>query len=268
MMADEALLVERHAATLLLKMNRASQRNAIDLELRAALAEAVYMARDDDGIRAVVLTSVGGNFSAGGDLKSLTAQDRSLAQDRQRVRDVHHWLSELVHLDKPVIAAVDGAAFGAGFSLALAADFVIATPRARFCAVFARIGLVPDFAMGWLLPRMVGSQRAKEIMFTAREVSSEEAMALGIVLERVEPVALLEHALALAARMTEASPEAFGLCKQLIGRAFHLGYAELAEFESHAQAQAIHSDYHRRAVEDFLARRPARFQWSPAAGAK
>src|SRR5690606_15062203 len=114
-------------------------------------------------------------------LKSLTEEERPAWDCRDRVRRLHPWFRELVNLEKPVIAAVEGAAFGAGFNLALASDIVIAAADARFCAAFARIGLVPDLGGLYLLPRIVGLQRAKEIVFTARELDAQEAMSMGIV---------------------------------------------------------------------------------------
>ena len=105
-----------------------------------------------------------------------------------------------------MIAAVDGAAYGAGFSLALAADFVLVTPRARFCMSFMRIGLVPDCGAFYTLPRIVGAQRARELILSAREVGAQEALSLGIAMEQHESAALMPRALALAASFAGASP--------------------------------------------------------------
>jgi 2-(1,2-epoxy-1,2-dihydrophenyl)acetyl-CoA isomerase len=258
---EPPVLRERHGATLLITLNRPAQRNAIDLELRAALADAVFEARDDDTVKAVVIAGSGGAFSAGGDLKSLTAEARSVYQDRDRIRRIHTWLRELVHLEKPVIAAVDGPAFGAGFSIALACDFVLATPRSTFCAVFGRIGLVPDMAMFFLLPRIVGLQRAKELIFSARDIGAEEARTLGIVLDLTAPEHLMEKALAIAHRLCDASTEAIGMAKNVLNRAHNLDYDSLAELEAHAQAVARHSEYHRAAVQAFLDKRPLKLRW-------
>lgn len=259
--SDAPVLCERHGAVMRICLNRPAQRNAIDLELREALAEAVYEARDSAEVRAVVLTGSGSAFCAGGDLKSLTAEQRPVYQDRDRIRRIHRWLRELVHLEKPVVAAVDGPAFGAGFSLALACDFVLASPRATFCAVFGRIGLVPDMAMFFLLPRVVGLQRAKDLILSARDLPAEEARALGIVMELVPAERLQDEAMALATRLCDASTEAIGLAKSVLARAHDLDYDTLAELESSAQAVARHSDYHREAVRAFLEKRPLRLKW-------
>src|SRR3546814_15947724 len=100
---------------------------------------------------------------------------------------MHLWFRELVNIEKPVIAAVDGPAFGAGFNLALACDFILGTPQARFCSVFGRIGLVPDLGGLFLLPRIVGLQRAKEIVFPSSEVTTQTALSLGILYQIVLP---------------------------------------------------------------------------------
>jgi 2-(1,2-epoxy-1,2-dihydrophenyl)acetyl-CoA isomerase len=251
---------ERHGATLVIRLNRPERRNAFDLEVRQGIADAVLEARDDDAVRAVVITGTDGIFCAGGDLKSLSEAKRPVFKDRERIRRLHHLFHHLVNLEKPVIAAVDGPAFGAGFNLALACDFVIATPRARFCAVFGRIGLVPDLGGFFLLPRIVGLQRAKDLVFSAREVDAEEARSLGIVMQLAAPDRLMDEALALAARYHDASTEALGIAKNILNRSFNLDQDTLAELEANAQALALHTAYHDEAVANFLGKRPLRFK--------
>lgn len=251
---------ERHGATLVIRINRPERRNAFDLEVRQGIAEAVYEARDDDTIRAVVIAGADGVFCAGGDLKSLSEGKRPIFKDRDRIRRLHTWFRELVNLEKPVIAAVDGPAFGAGFNLALACDFIIGTPRTRFSAVFGRIGLVPDLGGFFLLPRIVGLQRAKDLVFSAREVDAEEAQRLGILMQIVEPEQLMDTALTLASRYHDASTEALGLAKNILNRSFNLDQDTLAELESSAQALAIHTAYHDEAVANFLGKQPLKFK--------
>ena len=174
---------------------------------------------------------------------------------------MHRWLRDLVDLEMPVIAAVDGAAYGAGFSFALAADFILATPRARFCAVFGRIGLVPDLGMFHLLPRVVGLARAKELIYSARVVPAEEARALGIVYAVHPPEQLLPAAQALAKRFSHASREALGLSKNILNQALHLDAHALEDMESHAQAVCMSTDYYQDAVQRTLDRQPLAFDW-------
>jgi len=255
------VLTEKRGATLLVTLNRPERRNAFDLEMRKAIGEAVLAARDDAEVKAVVLTGSGGAFCAGGDLSALSSQERPAFGDRERIRRLHPWFRELVHLEKPVIAAVEGPAFGAGFNLALAADFILGASSARFCAVFGRIGLVPDLGGFFLLPRIVGLQRAKELVFSAREVGAEEALRLGILYAVHPAERLLQEALALAARFHGASTEAIGIAKSVLTRSFNLDYDTLAELEASAQALALHSEYHKDAVARFLEKKPLAFRW-------
>lgn len=257
------LQIEKHGTTAVLTLNRPEQRNALDLELRAAFAEAVPQVRDDPSVRAVVIAGAGGHFCAGGDIKGLaqTPQGpRDIFEGRERIRKIHRWFDELVDLEKPVIAAVDGSAFGAGLSLALAADFVIASPRAKFCAVFARIGYVPDMGLMYLLPRAVGLARAKELVFSARAVDAAEAQALGIV-QQVAAGDVLQEALDLAARFAHAPTEALGLAKSVMNRAFESDRDTVYAQEAAAQAMCRESAFHQEAVRRFLAKEAPQYQW-------
>ena len=175
--------VENDIARLVL--NRQDQRNALDLDMRDEIELVVRRLRAERNAKALVITGAGGAFCAGGDLRALSEGRRPATVNRERIRRLHVWFSELLDLEIPVIAVVDGPAFGAGFNLALAADFILATPRAQMCAVFVRIGLVPDLGGLQLLPRIVGLQRAKEIIFSGRVIGAEEAKSLGIVHEIV-----------------------------------------------------------------------------------
>ena len=179
------LLFEVDGGVATITMNRPQARNALDAAMKDAFAEIVPRVASDASIRAVVLAGAGGAFCAGGDLRGMAAVRPAMTLDgwRQRMREVQPWLIQLIELDKPLVAAVDGPAYGAGFGLALAADFVVASPRARFCLSFMKVGLGPDFGAVYTLPRVVGVQRAKELMLSAREVPADEALRLGLVLE-------------------------------------------------------------------------------------
>ncbi len=162
----ETMSYEVRDGIALITFDRPKARNALDVPMRRELASLVSEIRDDDNVRAVILTGGGGVFCAGGDIRGLS-EERTSAQSYKRIADLHVWLPSLVNLEKPVIAAVDGPAFGGGMNLALTADFILASDTARFCQVFGRIGLVPDLAGMYLLPRLVGLQRAKELCFRA-----------------------------------------------------------------------------------------------------
>ena len=249
--------VREQVATLTLA--HAATRNALGPQMREEVAEVVRGVKRDRSIRALVITGAGGHFCSGGDLRNIASVGLDNQGWRERLHELHSWLQDLLTLDRPVIAAVDGAAFGAGFGLALAADFVIATPRARFCVSFLRVGLVPDCGVFYTLPRIVGPQRAKELMLSAREVGADEALRLGITMELQPPEQLLARAQAIAASFVHASPVAVSLIKRAVAAGGDL--ATQLEHEANAQALAMGTQTHRDAVQDFLAKRPARFQW-------
>ena len=254
-----AIRYERQGSTAVLTLDTPSNRNAFTPALRDDLARAIAQARGDADVRALVLTGAGGQFCSGGDLRGIAQAELGNAGWRARMQDTQRWFSDLILMDKPVIAAVDGAAYGAGFSLALAADFVLATPRARFCMSFLKLGLVPDCGAFYTLPRVVGAQRARELMLSAREVGAIEACDLGIVMELHDPAQLVPRALALADSFAGASPLAVSLVKRATGDAGAL--AAMLDAEANAQALAFGTTEHRDAVNRFLDKQPLPFQW-------
>ncbi|MCL4746390.1 MAG: enoyl-CoA hydratase/isomerase family protein [Burkholderiaceae bacterium] len=243
----------------LLTLNRPSRRNAVDLQMRGEIPDAIARVRADHSIRVLILTGAGGHFCAGGDLASMQGAIADAAAGRDRLHANIGWVEELVMLDRPVIAAVDGHAAGAGCNLALAADFILATPEARFTQSFLRVGLVPDFAGMYLLPRIVGLQRAKELVFSARALAADEAMELGIV-HSIHPAGqLLDAARSMAKGFCQAAPAALGLAKQSLNRSFNLDLRTALEFEAAAQGICFNTEWHREAVRRFLAKEPSQF---------
>jgi 2-(1,2-epoxy-1,2-dihydrophenyl)acetyl-CoA isomerase len=251
--------VEDGVATITL--NRPRQKNAIDLVMRAELAEMVREARRDRGIQALVLAGAGGAFCAGGDIRTMQAGDGSADNARERLLDLHVLVEELVGFDRPVIAAVDGPAYGAGFGLALTADFILASPNARFCLSFLRLGLIPDCGVFYTLPRIVGLQRAKELAFSAREIGAEEARQMGIVFEIQAQERLAQRARELALSFSHASLTALSISKRAFNGSLNSTLGTLLELEASGQGVARSTDYHRTAVARFLEKQPAPFQW-------
>lgn len=257
----ETVLYEVADGVATLTLNRPAQRNAIDLRMRDEIAQCLAALKRDRDVRALVVTGAGGAFCAGGDLRGIQSAQLDGAGWRQRMKDAHDWVGALISLDRPVVAAVDGPAFGAGFSLALAADFVIASPRASFCLSFMKVGLVPDFGAFHTLPRVVGVQRAKELMLSAREVAADEARRLGIVFEIAPADRVLARAQALAASFAGASPLAASLVKRALAATPAAGLDAMLDFEADAQALCFASSEHQAAVARFLDKQPAAFRW-------
>lgn len=247
--------------TAVLALARPDRKNAFDLDMRAEIADAVARVRDDSAVRALILTGEGGDFCAGGDLRAMSQGPIDAIAGRERMRAAHRWIRPLIELDRPVIAAVDGVAFGAGFSLALTADIVLITARARFSMSFMRVGLVPDCGAFYTLPRAVGLQRAKELILSARVVEAEEALRLGIAMEIVPTGQLMERARAIAASFAAASGTVVSLVKDAFTHGGSDDLAAALHFEAAAQGVAFSTEYHRSAVRDFLDKKPLKFNW-------
>ncbi|MEM7408459.1 MAG: enoyl-CoA hydratase/isomerase family protein [Pseudomonadota bacterium] len=242
-------------------MNRPDVLNALTDGMKTDFNAMLDAVHGNSEVKVLVLAANGRAFCAGGDVKSMGADGQPPAAFRDRVLDMHAWLKPLYNLDCPVVAAVDGLAYGGGMALALAADFVLASERARFSAVFGRIGLIPDMALLYTLPRLVGTQRAKELMYTARSVDADEALQLGLVLSVHAPADLPAAVDAFAARLAKGSKQAIGITKQLVNRSHTSDYDTMAELEASGQALMHETEFHREAVRRFVAKEPSLYNW-------
>lgn len=211
--------VSDHGAVRLLTIDRPRRRNALTPDLVTELSEQVEAAGRDPEIGAIVLTGAAGHFCAGGDAQTIVevvgggSQGDTIAFMRRFQRVVETlWTSDL-----PVVAAVSGVAYGGGFNLALACDLIVASADARFCQVFLRRGLVPDLGGAYLLPRLVGLQRAKDLMLRTREIGAAEAREMGLVSSvAADPDAALAEALSEAQELAARPRLAVSLAKRLI----------------------------------------------------
>jgi 2-(1,2-epoxy-1,2-dihydrophenyl)acetyl-CoA isomerase len=244
------------------------QRNALTQGLRMDYAEMIERVRSDDAVKALVLTGSGGSFCAGADIRAMRDRFTGVTPERDagdaarsRILQLQDWLERLRGMEKPVIAAVDGPAFGAGFSIALAADFIVASQTATFSMVFNRLGVLPDMGAIHILPRLIGLAKARDLLMTARPIGAEEAVALGLVYKICGPDALLDTALDLAGRFAQAPQPAIGLTKRLLNRSFEVDYGTFVDLEGCAQSACATSVDHRDAVMRFLDREPARYDW-------
>ncbi|MBI2316450.1 MAG: enoyl-CoA hydratase/isomerase family protein [Betaproteobacteria bacterium] len=260
-MNQPPVLLESRDGVATITLNRPEKKNALDFPMREELARALDALSKDDSVRAVILTGAGGAFCAGGDISTMGGSDATAEAGLKRAKSVHRWLHTLIEFDRPVIAAVDGPAFGIGFSLALASDLVLASPRARFCLSFLRIGLIPDGGAHYTLPRVVGMQRAKELVFSARELDAATALEYGIVMEVVPGEALMERARSIASSFCNASGVALALSKATLNRSFESDLSTILELEAASQGVAFTSEVHRAAVKRFMDKQPPLFKW-------
>jgi enoyl-CoA hydratase/carnithine racemase len=259
---SDLVLHERHGGVALLTLNRPQVKNALDAATTDALAALLRSLRDDDSARAVVLTGAGSDFCAGGDVKAMGQGGvRSPEQRRSGMSRYRDLVLAMAALDKPLIAAVDGVAYGAGMSLALWADMVLVSERVRMAMVFHRIGMVPDLGAWYALPRVVGLQRAKELIYSAREVNAAEARAMNLAMEVLRPEALLPRALEIAHSFEGSSATAMSLSKQALHASLQSDLNTMLDLESSGQAIAGGSEYARESVRRFAAREPAQFKW-------
>ena len=253
-----------------LTLNRPDALNALSDVMARNLGDALKEigGRAGDDIKVVILTGAGRAFCAGGDVKRMNNDNRSPQQTRDRLRSSHNRMYDLLNIELPVISLVNGPAAGAGANIALAADFVFATPKAFFMQAFGRIGLVPDWSGFYILPRLVGLQRAKELVFTARRVYAQEAKDMGMVYQVVEADSAMEQVREFASRFTHASTTAIGVAKNVLNQSLSLDHRSLLELEASAQAVCSVSPYHREAVARFADKQPAMFDWEALAEAK
>lgn len=197
--------VEREDRTTILTLSAPHRRNALSVEMRVELLEALKLAHQDSDVRAIILTGEGEHFCSGGDLNSAHASAPDPARTEANVRTLQNIVRFLAG-SKPILAAVEGAAFGAGMSLAVACDFVIVAKSARFAASFAKIGLCADAGLTWLLPQRVGLARSRRLMISGDVVAAEEALAIGLADTLTEDGQALAIARAKARKICELAP--------------------------------------------------------------
>jgi 2-(1,2-epoxy-1,2-dihydrophenyl)acetyl-CoA isomerase len=246
----------RDGAVLTITLNRPEVLNALNGAVHAQL-HAIYREARKPEVRAVVLTGAGRGFCVGQDLTEFREGGGDIVQ---RLRETYHpTILGLRALEKPVIAAVNGPAAGAGLSLACACDLLIAADTASFVPGFVGIGLVPDSGGTWTVPRLIGAARAFEWLTSNRKLTAAEAQAWGLVSEVVEAGALGSRAAEVAARYAEAPTRAIGMTKRLLEQSAVSTLEEQLEREAQLQAAATGTDDFREGVTAFLEKRAPRF---------
>ena len=249
--------IERHGTVSIVIMNNPAGRNALDLDMRRALLAAFHDLAQDDSVRAVVLTGAGDAFCAGADVGKMGG--RNLGGSRQRMKTMHAMVRAVHGLDKPVVAAVRGPAVGIGFSLAMACDVVVAAPGANFAQVFTKVGLAPDGGAIWFLARQMGFSRAKELVYSARRITGEEAGALGLVQRLVPEEQVLDEALKLAGQYADGPGLALAMAKQLFAHCVSPSLESFLQMELLVGPQLSQTDDHAEGRKAFLEKRPPQF---------
>ena len=249
----------RDGGVLTITLNRPDVLNALNAAVHVGLAEALKQARDP-GVRAVVLTGAGRGFCVGQDLTEFREAPGDIG-DRLR-SSYHPNVLAIRALEKPVIAAVNGPAAGAGLSVALACDIRIAADSASFVPAFVGIGLVPDSGGTFFATRLLGYARAFEWLTSNRKLTAAEAHAWGLVAEVVESDRLAERVAELARTYAEAPTRAIGMTKRLLDRVEGATLEDQLEWEAHLQSSATQTDDFREGVAAFLEKRPPRFEGS------
>lgn len=264
----EALRVERHDAVALVVFDDPERRNAMTEAMGRALASIVERLGQDAEVRAVVLTGAGAAFSAGGDLAMLEGLARAgreapgepqRGRSRAFMRDFYRLFLSLRDLPQPTLAAINGAAIGAGLAVALACDLRFAARDARLGLNFTRLGIHPGMGSTWTLPRLVGPAHAADLLLTGRLVDGAEAERMGLVNRALAPEELLPHALATAAEIAACGPLAVRGTRQALRASPTASLDEQLAFEAEQQARCYESADLAEGLAAVRERRTARF---------
>ena len=242
-------------------LNRPEKLNALAGHMRRDLAEALEAAGSDRAVHVVVLTGSGRGFCAGGDVAAMAELiERNDADEFSRLLgSARRVVTAIRHMSKPVIASINGPAFGAGFNLALACDLRIASSNATFSQSFAKVGLHPDWGGTYFLPRLVPPNKACEMFFLGDPIDAEEAKRLGLINFVVPPADLEAETRKLAERLRAAPPIPIGAVKQAVYLSQSAELEEMLSYETEAQMRCFDSEDGAEGVRAFLEKRPPKF---------
>lgn len=250
--------VERQGAVTILVLDRPQTKNAVTDDMRRQLWEAYEDAALDPSVRAVVLTGEGDAFCSGADVGSFGGG--GMPGSLGRMHELGRINRAVYHLKKPTIAAVSGICAGLGWGLALSCDFVLASQSAKFVQIFRNVALAPDAGSVWLLNRLVGPMRTKELCYSGRTVRADEALRLGLVLEVLPPEDLPARALAFAAELAEGPGISIGLAKRQVDLAATMSFDQFLDAEHMMQPVASRSEDHAEGVAAFREKRKPVFR--------
>ncbi|RJR33107.1 MAG: enoyl-CoA hydratase [Desulfobacteraceae bacterium] len=257
-MEHKELLFEVIESTAVITLNRPEAMNALNLSVREELYDAIQRVKSDQGIKVLVITGAGDRaFCAGGDIT--TMKDIRPWEGRERLKRLQRVTLSLVEMEKVVIAVVNGYAVGGGCNLALAADLIIASDRARFSQSFIRIAVISDIGGLYFLPRRVGMGRAKELLFTGRTLPALEAEKIGLVDYVFPHEELMKRSMEIARQIASGPPRVIGMMKTILRQTDRIDLRSLLEMEAQVQDICFQTEDHKEGVKAFLEKREPRF---------
>ena len=250
--------IENGTASILL--NRPDVFNSFNREMALRLQEVLDTCETNSEVRAIVITGAGKAFCAGQDLKEVTTP--ALNPGFKKILEEHYnpIIARIRAIEKPIIAAVNGVAAGAGANIALACDIVVASDKASFIQAFSKIGLVPDSAGTFFLPRLIGFQKASALMMLGDKVSAEQAAQLGMIYKVISSESFNEDVAALALQMAKMPTKALGMTKRLLNQSMTNNLKDQLAIEGELQIEAAQSNDYREGVAAFVEKRKPEFK--------
>ena len=236
-------------------LNRPEILNVLSNTMCKEATQLLKSLEKDPNVRAIVLTGEGRAFCAGLDLSEIRTGEGDTVSIYRRMEAANSLIVLLTEIMKPIVAAVNGVATASGMNLCLACDLVVASRNAKFSQNFGHVGLIPDVGGAYLLPRIAGVSKAKEIIFLDRELSAEEAQRLDIVTQLVEPEQVMDTAKTLARKMAAGPSFAFSIAKKMLGKCEEMDITTALHMESLSQALLTNTEDHKKGMEAFFARR-------------
>ena len=262
-MEFETLIYDVQDGVAQITLNREKAANALNLQMAKELMQATMAIDGDSSVRAVVIGAKGKMFCAGGDLASFReAGDGMSSLLKEITTFLHAAISQLARMRAPVMAAVNGTAAGAGFSLVCATDFAIAAESAKFSMAYTQAGLTPDGSSTYFMPRLIGARRTLELMMTNRRLSAHEALDWGLLNQVVPDGELEDTAMGLARQLAEGATSAFGATKKLVVESFSESLETQMEAESRAITQASRGSEAKEGINAFFEKRKPDFSRS------
>jgi 2-(1,2-epoxy-1,2-dihydrophenyl)acetyl-CoA isomerase len=255
---SESIQITNKGSVRYITLNRPQAFNSFDRVMGRAFQEELDKAASDDSVRCIVITGEGRAFCAGQDLKEVTAPDAP--NFKVIVEETYNAsIRRICAMRKPILAAVNGVAAGAGANIALACDLTIASEKASFIQAFSKIGLIPDSGGTWWLPRLVGMQRAKALAFFGDKLSAKDAMNMGLIYKSVSEAVFLAEIEATAKRLSEMPTYALGLTKAAFHKGMNSDLDEQLDLELDYQFRAAESEDYAEGVASFLEKRAPKF---------